>query len=151
MLRTLPPSVCNGTPTTTITQCATGPDDVCDANCQSVEVYFSKGDGTTTSDVKAKVRPQLVWPAAAGDSGRLVGVWGDKSPAGGNEVAMRVLGDDMAKYAGQGQYVQDNSFRMPTIQNGGLPQSGGQLPQFNPTIAAINGNYFVAFEDSSTG
>jgi len=147
MLRTLPPQQCNGKTSTTIVQCTTGPNAVCDANCESIEEYFSKGDGTTTSDSKSKVRPQLVWPAASGDPGRLVGVWGDKSPSGGTEVAMRVLADDMQPYAGQGQYVQDNSFRMPGVQNGGLPPVGYPLPQFNPTIASINGNYFIAFED----
>jgi hypothetical protein len=149
MLRTLPPQICNGKPSAVVVQCATGPDSVCDANCQSIEEYFSKGDGTTTSDVKSKVRPQLVWPAAAGDSGRLVGVWGDKSPSGGTEVSMRVLADDMNPYAGQGQYVQDNSFRVPGVQNGGLPPVGYALPQFDPTVASINGNYYIAFEDGS--
>jgi hypothetical protein len=151
MLRTLPPQTCNGKTVSTIVQCATGPDDVCDANCQSIEEYFSKGDGTTTSDVKAKVRPQLVWPAASGDPGRLVGVWGDKSPAGGTEIAMRVLADDMQSYAGQGPFVQDNSFRVPGVENGGLPPSGYPLPQFDPAIATINGSYYIAFEDGTTG
>jgi hypothetical protein len=62
---------------------------------------------------------------------------------------MRVLAEDMNPYSGQGQYVQDNSFRMPGVQNGGLPPPGYPLPQFDPTIASINGNYYVAFEDGS--
>jgi hypothetical protein len=151
MLRTLPPQTCNGATVSAIVQCATGPNAVCDANCQSIEEYFSKGDGTTTSDMKAKVRPQLVWPAASGDPGRLFGVWGDRSPAGGTEIAMRVLADDMQPYTGQGPFVQDNSFRVPGVQNGGLPPSGYPLPQFDPAIATINGSYYIAFEDGSTG
>ncbi len=147
MLRTLPPQQCNGKTSAIIVQCATGPDSVCDANCQSIEEYFSKGDGTTTGDSKAKVRPMLVWPVGAGDPGRLVGVWGDRSPGGGTEVAMRVLADDMNPYTGQGQYVQDNSFRMPATS--GLPPAPYSLSQFNPTIASINGNYYIAFEDTS--
>jgi hypothetical protein len=150
MLRTLPPQICNGKTVPNLVQCATGPNDVCDANCQSIEYYFSKGDGTTTSDVKAKVRPQLVWPATAGDPGRLIGVWGDKSPAGGNEVAMRVLADDMQSYAGQSLCIQTNSFRMPGVNdNNPCPPTGYPLPQFNPTVASINGNYYIAFEDGS--
>lgn len=150
MLRTLPPQTCNGKTVTSVVQCTTGPNEVCDANCQSIEYYFSKGDGTTTSDTKAKVRPQLVWPAASGDPGRLIGVWGDKSPAGGNEVAMRVLADDMQSYSGQSQCIQTNSFRMPGVNdNQPCPPTGYPLPQFNPTIASINGNYYVAFEDGS--
>jgi hypothetical protein len=153
MLRTLPPSMCNGATSPVITQCDTGAagDPVCDDKCQSLEEYFSKGDGTTTSDSKAKVRPEVVWPAASGDGGRLLAFWGDKSQSGGNEVAMRVLADDMEPYTGQGQFVQDNSFRMPGIPNGGVPGTGYALPQFNPTAVAINGTYYVASEDSSTG
>lgn len=150
MLRTLPPSTCNGNPSAVLTQCDTGSpsDPVCDASCQSIEDYVSKGDGTTTSDTKAKQRPQLVWPAASGDTGRLLAFWADKSQAGGNEVAMRVLADDMQPYGGQGQTVQDVSFRMPGLPNGGLYGTYA-LPQFNPTAAAISGTYYVAFEDST--
>jgi hypothetical protein len=148
MYRTVPPLTCNGNVTPNETQCLTGPNAVCDANCFSIEEYFSKGDGTTTSDAKAKVRPQMVWPAAAGDPGRLVGVWGDKSAAGGTEVAMRVLADDMQPYTGQSLCIQTNSFRMPGVNdNNPCPPTGYPLPQFNPTIASINGNYYVAFED----
>lgn len=152
MLRTLPPSMCNGATSPVITQCDTGSttDLVCDASCQSIEDYISKGDGITTSDVKSKVRPQLVWPAASGDAGRLLVFWGDKSQAGGNEVAMRVLADDMEPYTGQGQTVQDLSFRMPGVPGGGIYGSY-PLPQFDPTAASINGLYYVAFEDSTTG
>ena len=87
---------CNGKPSANITQCTTGPNAVCDANCQSIEEYFSKGDGTTTSDAKAKVRPQLVWPVRrrairAGSSAS----GATNLAAGGTEVAMRVLADDM--------------------------------------------------------
>jgi hypothetical protein len=153
MLRTLPPSMCNGKQVPGLTQCATGDasDPVCDQNCQSLEEYFSKGDGTTTSDAKPKIRPQLVWPAASGDAGRLLAFWGDKSQASGNEVAMRVLDDHMEPYAGQGAFIQTNSFRMPGIPNAGVPGSGYALPQFNPTAATINGSYYVAFEDTSGG
>ena len=148
MFRTLPPQMCNGKTVTSVVQCATGPNEVCDANCQSTEEYFSKGDGTTTSDAKAKVRPQLVWPSASGDPGRLVGVWGDKTPVSGTQVSMRVLADDMQSYAGQSVCIQTNSFRMPGVNdNQPCPPTGYPLPQFDPTIASINGNYYVAFED----
>lgn len=151
MLRTLPPSSCNGKQVSGLTQCATGAagDPVCDANCQSLEVYLSKGDGTTTSDGKPKLRPALVWPSASGDAGRLLAFWADKSQTSGNEVAMRVLGDDMEPYTGQGDVVQNTSFRMPG-PNGAIPGQGYPFPQFNPTAASINGNYYVAFEDTST-
>ncbi len=155
MLRTLPPSTCNGQASATITQCDTTNgvgDPVCDPNCQSLEEYFSSSDlpfGTpTTSDTKAKVRPQLAWPSANGDPGRLIGVWGDKSPGGGTEASMRILADDMRPYTGNGTCIQAASFRIPALTSQ-IPCPGQPyaLPQFDPTVAAINGTYYIAFED----
>jgi len=153
MLRTPPPQMCNNKTVSNFVQCATGDasDPVCDANCESIEEYFSKGDAVTTSDGKPKSRPQLVWPAASGDAGRLLAFWADKSQASGNEVAMRVLDDHMEPYAGQGAFIQTNSFRMPGQPGGGVGVNNYALPQFNPTAASISGTYYVAFEDGTTG
>ncbi|HEY1958484.1 MAG TPA: hypothetical protein VGH28_22860 [Polyangiaceae bacterium] len=152
MLRTLPPQTCNGTPSTIITQCDTGgpSDPVCDASCQSLEDYLSKGDGTTTSDASPKTRPELAWPAASGDGGRMLAFWGEKVGCG-NEVSMRVLDDHMEPYTGGSLEVQQGSFRMPTIMGNAPGAGGGPCGQFNPTAASINGSYYVAFEDTSTG
>ena len=64
---------------------------------------------------------------------------------------MRVLADDMEPYTGSSLEVQQGSFRMPSIQNNAPGAAGGPCGQFNPTTAAINGTYYVAFEDTSTG
>ncbi len=150
MLRTLPPSQCNGKPSSVITQCDTGSasDTVCDATCQSLEDYLSKGDNTTTSDSSPKTRPELVWPAASGDAGRLLAFWGEKVGCG-NEVGMRVLADDMEPYAGQSLEVQQGSFRMPTVPGNPPGAAGGACGQSNPAAVSIGGTYFVAFEETS--
>jgi hypothetical protein len=153
MLRTLPPSTCNMMPSAMITQCATGStsDPVCDQNCQSIEEYFSPTDSSTTNDTKSKVRPMLAWPSGMGAPGVLVGAWGEVA-AGGNQVSMRLLNDSMEPYTGASMCIQSSSFRMPSIMS--EAPCPGQLyakPQFNPTVAAVNGNYYVAFEDGSSG
>ncbi len=151
MLRTLPPSMCNGATSSEITQCDTGSttDMVCDPNCQSLEEYFSASDSASTNNDKAKVRPELAWPSATGDPGRLIGVWGDKTPAGGTQIAMRLLDDHMEPYTGQSSCIQMSSFRVPD-SNAQVPCPGQSyaLPQFDPTAAVINGTYFIAFEDA---
>ncbi len=153
MLRFIPQSVCNGQPSAKPTQCpdpgASG-DPVCDSNCFSLEEYFSKGDGVTTSDSKQKLRPMLVWPSGSGDGARLLGFWGDKSSGSGTEASMRVLADDMKPYTGQGVYISTNSFRVPGVADSQFPPTSYPYPQFNPTAAAINGTYFVAFEDTGS-
>jgi len=123
-------------------------DPVCDQNYQSIEEYFSSGDNSSTSDTKAKVRPMLTWPSASGDPGRLVGVWGEKA-AGGNQVSMRLLSDSMEPYTGQSACIAASSFRMPTMSSAPCPGQTYLNPQFDPTIASISGNYFIAYEDGS--
>src|ERR1700690_532115 len=66
---------------------------------------------------------------------------------------MRVLADDMEPYAGQGTCIQTSSFRVPTLQGQqfcGFGAQGGAFPQFNPTVASINGNYYIASQDVGT-
>lgn len=154
MLRTLPTPMCNGAVSPVITQCDTGAtgDPVCDPTCQSIEEYFSASDNSSTNNDKPKVRPQFAWPLASGDSGRLIGVWGDKTPAGGTEISMRLLADDMEPYTGDGSCIGASSFRVP-FTNAAVPCPGDgaqsyALPQFDPTTAVINGTYFIAFEDA---
>jgi hypothetical protein len=153
MLRTLPPSTCNGMPSAMITQCPTGMvgDPVCDQNCQSLEEYFSPGDGSSTSSTTSKTRPMLAWPAAMADpAGQLIGVWGEKA-ASGKEVSVRELDDSMEPLTGSSTCIQMSSFRLPTMSGTLCPGQLYPIGQFNPTIAAISGSYYVAFEDSSAG
>ena len=150
MLRTLPPQICNMMPSSELVQCPTGSngDPVCDQNCQSLEEYFSASDNTDTSDKTQKQRPMLVWPSATGDAGRLVGVWGEIN--GGNQVSMRVLDQDMEPYTGQGPCIQNSSFRMPTLSGSPCPPPSYPTGQYNPTVATVGGNYYIAYEDSNT-
>jgi hypothetical protein len=153
MLRTPPPQTCNGMPSTMITQCPSGMvgDPVCDQNCQSLEEYFSPGDGASTSNTTSKTRPLLTWPAATTDpAGQLVGVWGEKA-ASGKEVSMRVLDDSMEPLTGSSMCIQVSSFRMPAMSGTLCPGQLYPIGQFDPTIAAINGTYYIAFEDASAG
>jgi hypothetical protein len=154
MLRYLPPFMC-GTQTSSVpTQCAapgSPTDPVCDANCISKEMYLSPGDAQTTFDGKPKTRPLFVWPALSGDGGRMFGFWGEQR-AGGTQVSMRVLADDLENYTGQGTWVEQYSFRLPTVPNGGIfPPTTYPFPQVNPAPALLNGSYYVAFEDGTSG
>jgi len=154
MLRYVPPPTCGGQPSPVLTQCAdpgSTTDPVCDANCVSKEMYLSPGDAQTTFDGKPKTRPLFVWPALSGDAGRMLGFWGELRTAG-TEVSMRVLGDDLHNYTGQGTWVEQYSFRLPTIANGGIfPPTTYPLPQFDPAPAILGGSYYVAFEDGTSG
>jgi len=152
MLRVLPTPMCNGKTSSVITQCDTGSvgDPVCDPNCQSLEEYFSAGDNSTTGDSAQKARPRFTWPSASADPGRLLGVWGDKSKgASSQEIAMRVLADDMEPVSDSSACIGASSFRVPdTSSQIPCPGQSYAFPQYDPVIATINGTYFVAFEDA---
>ncbi len=155
MLRTPPPQVCNNMPSTMNVQCPTGMvgDPVCDQNCQSLEEYFAPGDGSSTSNATPKTRPMLAWPAATTDpAGQLVGVWGEKATSN-KQVSMRVLDDSMEPLTGSSMCIQVSSFRMPNNPGNPILCPGQPYPigQFDPTLAAIDGSYYIAFEDSSAG
>ncbi len=153
MLKYFTPPLCGGAPSPVPTQCkdpGSPTDPICDANCLSKEMYLSPGDSITTFDGKPKFRPQLVWPAGSGEPGRMLGFWGEQRAAG-TQVSMRVLGDDLSQDSTQGPEVAQFSFRLPDVINGGLPPVDYTFPQNNPAAATLNGNYFVAFEDGTSG
>jgi len=152
MLRYLPPFFCGTQPSAVPTQCkdpGSTADPICDASCISKEMYLSAGNSNDTFDGKPKTHPRLIWPTASGDPGRMLGFWGEQRAAG-NEVSMRVLGDDLTPTTTQGTVVEQSSFRLPATPNGGIPTPNYPFSQNNPTAASLGGNYYVAFEDNST-
>ncbi|HEX7601584.1 MAG TPA: hypothetical protein VF316_08265 [Polyangiaceae bacterium] len=156
MLRFVPPSLCGGKSSPVPVQC-TDPgavdDLVCGTDCLSKEIYLSKGDGTagSTGDVKQKAKPAFLWPAAKLDAGRFVGFWGDRSPSGRTQVAMRVMADDLRPYTAQGPGVEGASFFLPNDASGSFPPGGEAGSQFNPTAAAASNAVYVAYEDNQNG
>ena len=154
MLRFVPPALCGGKPSAIPVQC-TDPgvvdDFVCGGDCLSKEILLSKGDLSTTGDTKQKAKPAFLWPAAKLDPGRFIGFWGDKSPAGRTQVAMRVMADDLHPYKDQGPGMETGSFFLPNNNSGSFPPSGEGGSQFNPTAATANNAVFVAYEDNQAG
>jgi hypothetical protein len=152
MLRFVPPATCGGKTSPVPVQCAAPGSDtdiVCGTDCLSKEVYLSKGDLATTSDSKQKVKPFFVWPAAA--SSPFLGYWGDRSPAGRTQIAMRVMSDDLHPYTGLGAGVEASSFFLPGDNTGSFPPVGQPGSQFNPTAALSGGKVYIAFEDNQAG
>ncbi len=152
MLRFVPPSMCGGKVSPVPVQCAAPGSDtdvVCGADCVSKENYLSKGDLTTTSDSKQKVKPFFVWPAAA--SSPFLGYWGDRSPSGRTQVALRVMSDDLHPYTALGTGVESASFFLPGDNTGNFPPVGQPGSQFNPTAAISGGKVYIAFEDNQAG
>ena len=154
MLRFVPPSLCGGKPSPVPVQCTdpgAADDVVCGTDCLSKEILLSKGDLATTGDTKQKAKPAFLWPAAKADAGRFLGFWGDKSPAGRTQVAMRVMADDLRPYTQQGPGLETASFFLPNNPTGGFPPAGDPGSQFNPTAAAASNAVYVAYEDNQNG
>ncbi|CAN5389528.1 hypothetical protein BH09MYX1_BH09MYX1_19970 [soil metagenome] len=154
MLRFVPPATCGGSPSPVPVQCSAPGDDadiVCGANCLSKETYLSAGSGAAgdVSDVKQKVKPLFLWPAAA-DS-LFLGYWGDRSPGSRTQVSLRAMSDDLHATDKQGGGVQVQSFFLPNNSTGNFPPAGEAGSQFNPTAAISGAKIYVAFEDNQAG
>ncbi len=153
MLRFVPPATCGGKPSPVPVQCtapaADDTDIVCGTNCLSKEIYLSKGDLATTSDSKQKAKPIFLWPVGA--KSKFLGFWGDRSPSGRTQVAMRIMNDDLHTYPDQGPGVEGSSFFLPNNSSGAFPPTGEAGSQFNPTAAISGAKTVVAFEDNQAG
>lgn len=152
MLRYVPPATCGGNPSPVPVQCASPGSDsdlVCGANCLSKEIYLSQGDLSTTSDNRQKAKPVFLWPVGA--QSKFIGYWGDRSPAGRTQVAMRIMSDDLHAFADQGPGVEKGSFFLPGDPSGSFPPLGQPQSQFNPTAVIAGAKVYVAFEDNEFG
>ncbi len=142
MIRYVPPSVCGNKTIDSTEQCERDPvDPTCDAQCHTTEQLLSTDGGPGD-----KSAPAFLWPAQAGDGGRLLAFFGDKTPNGlstsKSEISMRVMSDTFAPLSGfpSSTYIPND----PT--QAAKPQPGAkQLP----SAAVIGSQYFVVFDDNS--
>ena len=157
MLRFVKPANCGNGIVEPTEQCeppGNATDPLCDASCHTKEVYLSGGRGATGTTAAGKPgdkkNPFFLWPADTGVAGKFLAFFGDKTP-GLTEVTMRVLSDSFGRFAAQGTELADYSFFLPNNPSGSFPPSAEANNQFAPAAAALNGHYYVVFEDDSNG
>jgi hypothetical protein len=141
MIRNVPPAVCGNKTIESTEQCEP-PDPTCDAKCHTTEQLLST-DGASGE----KSAPFFLWPAQAGDGGRLLAFFGDKTPnslsTSRSEISMRVMSDTFAPLANF-----PSSTYLPNDQAAqtAKPQPGAKSL---PSAAVIGSQYFVVFDDDS--
>lgn len=158
MRRYLEPATCgNGTlePTELCDPPGSPDESVCDATCQTKEVWLSNGRGSATTGTVSgkpgdKERPTLVWPAGKGPAGTFVALFSDKSAAS-KEITVRVRSDAFGRFSGHGSEVADFSFFLPHDPTASIPPAESAANQSAPAAVAAAGRTWVAFEDDSGG
>ncbi len=129
-------------------QCEPSIPPVCDDKCQSNEMLVSVGaaaNNTSTGKSGDKTDAFFLWPAEAGDSGRLFAFFSDRAvPANGGtvDVGLRVLSDTLAPVSGPATLTNGSIF-LPT--GGAYPPQASPLEQKLPQAAFVSGRYWVAY------
>jgi hypothetical protein len=151
--RVVPPSTCgDGTVDATET-CDPGSatDPLC-VMCQTIEEYLSVAPSTppgpTTGSVGQKSTPSFAWPPQSGSGGRLLAVWGDKTP-NPTQIAVRVMSDSLGVDSTLGAAPSSAAFWVPT--KSGFPPGTEPNDQIAPAATFIGSEFAFVFQDDGPG
>jgi hypothetical protein len=129
--------------------CDAAQDSVCDAMCQTKELYISNGsDETGTNDTNIKGRSAVTWGTGTSYAGRLFAAFEDDLSAN-REIAMRVLSETLSDDAFSG-VLGKTSFLLPN-DPAVFPPKPAVGNQRAPALAQSGDMLFVMFEDDALG
>ncbi len=155
MFRFIAPSVCGDMVIQPTEQCETTPTNsaTCDSTCTTKEILLSTGStqtGTSTGTVGDKSDPFFLWPSTSGKSGRFFAFFTDRAVPGSNfEVSLRGMTDDLSPIgATEFPALNAGSIFLPN-DKAVFPPEPAPRRQQTPQAAALNGKFYVVFEDDT--
>jgi len=154
MFRFIAPSNCGDMVIQPTEQCETPGTATCDTTCATKETLLSTGStqtGTSTGAAGDKSDPYFMWPSTSGKSGRFFAFFTDRAVSGSNnfEVSLRALTDDLSPIgAAEFPALAAGSLFLPNDKAIFPPQAAPRKQQ-TPQAAALNGKFYVVFEDDT--
>jgi len=125
----------------------------CDAACTTKEILLSTGSqatGTSAGTVGDKSDPFFLWPASAGKSGRFFAFFTDRAvPSSNFEISLRGMTDDLSQIsASEFPALNAGSLFLPNDKTVFPPEPAPRRQQ-TPQAEALNGKFYVVFEDDT--
>ncbi|MBP9111632.1 MAG: hypothetical protein KBF88_02435 [Polyangiaceae bacterium] len=127
----------------------------CESKCQSSEIFISKGadrlDETMTGADGEKADAVFAWASSPEKlNGKWVAFFTDRTNAPG-DINVAVRSAWFGTYPDQGETLAQSTMFLPNNPNRAIPPLAAPGRQSSPSVALIDGRYYVAFEDDSRG
>ncbi len=154
MFRFIAPSNCGDMVIQPTEQCETPGTATCDAACTTKEILLSTGSsspgGTITGNPGDKSDPFFLWPSTSGKSGRFFAFFTDRAVPNSNfEISMRGMTDDLSAVgASEFPALAAGSLFLPN-DKAVFPPEPAPRRQQTPQATALNGKFYVVFEDDT--